>query len=52
MKKLKEILKKLIDEESQVKSMEVSGRSLEEALQNACAGLGITVKDCNNDEDH
>ena len=45
MQILKEILRKLIDEESQIKNIETSGSSLEEALQNACEKLGVSISE-------
>ena len=45
MQKLKEILRNLIEEESQSKSIEVRGSSLEEALQKACQELGVKISE-------
>jgi uncharacterized protein (DUF342 family) len=45
MLKLKEILRKLIEEESSVVSIDVTGGSMEEALQNACEELGANLSE-------
>ncbi|OHD11725.1 MAG: hypothetical protein A2086_12315 [Spirochaetes bacterium GWD1_27_9] len=43
MKKLKEILKKILEEENNISSVEVSGSSLEEVLQSAASQLGVSL---------
>ncbi|HOJ63039.1 MAG TPA: FapA family protein [Spirochaetota bacterium] len=43
MKRLKEILKKLLEEEDNVSSIEVTGDSLESALEKACEQLGVSI---------
>lgn len=43
MKRLKEILKKLLEEEDNVSSIEITGDSLEDALQKACEQLGVSI---------
>jgi len=45
MQKLKEMLKKLIEEESQVQKVEVSGNSLEDALMEASKELGVKISE-------
>ncbi|HRU44294.1 MAG TPA: Jag N-terminal domain-containing protein, partial [Spirochaetota bacterium] len=45
MQKLKEILKKLIEEELNQTSVEISGSSLEEALSKASAELGVDISE-------
>jgi len=45
MQVLKEMLKKLLEEESHIKSIVATGSSLEEALQNACNELGIGINE-------
>lgn len=45
MQKLKEILKKLIEQEQKVESITTSGITLEEALQNASQELGVSISE-------
>lgn len=43
MKKLKEILKKILDDENSISSIEITSTSLEEALQEAAEKLGVSL---------
>ncbi len=45
MKKLKELLKKFLEEEDNLSSIEVSGETLEEALKKACDQLGTNLSE-------
>jgi len=43
MRRLKELLKKLLEEEDNISSIEVRANSIEEALQKACEKLGVSI---------
>ena len=45
MKTLKVLLQKIIEEEAKLESIEVTGMSLDEALQNACIQLDVTLSE-------
>lgn len=45
MRRLKELLKKFLEEESNISSIEVTGTSLEEALKKACEELGVSISE-------
>ena len=45
MKKLKEILKKILDDENEISAVEVTSSTLEEALQDAASQLGVDLSE-------